>query len=258
MFSRLSTALRQRFASDHVVLDDLVIPARHLRRCGAEFQDDQYFVESARLEASKLMDLCDLTVDDHVLDVGCGPGRLAVGWLAGSGHMPNYHGMDINKASIDWCVKHLAPLDARLKFSHLDLFNERYNPTGQPFTPTTRLPYESGFFQGIYLYSVFSHMTSSDIRIYLREFARLLVPGGRVFLTAFVEPDVPDEEENPPGYGLDWHGSLHCVRFDKEYFENMVEAAGLHVVEFRHGTETNGQSALLLALQTPSGTRTPS
>lgn len=250
--SRLSTALRRRLASDHVVLDDLVIPARHLRRCGAAFQEDQYFVESARLEAKKLTDLCDLTPDGHVLDVGCGPGRLAVGWLAGSGDMPNYHGMDINKASIDWCIKHLAPLDARLKFSHLDLFNERYNPRGQPFTPTTRLPYESGFFQGIYLYSVFSHMTSSDIQIYLREFARLLTGEGRVFLTAFVESGVPDEEENPPDYGLDWHGSLHCVRFDKKYFEKMVETAGLSVVEFRHGTETNGQSAFLLALKTPS------
>ena len=71
-------------------------------------------------------------------------------------------------------------------------------------------------------------------------------------LTAFVESGVPDEEENPPGYGLDWHGALHCVRFDREYFENMVETAGLDVVEFRHGTETNGQSALLLALKTPN------
>ena len=95
-------------------------------------------------------------------------------------------------------------------------------------------------------------MTSSDIQIYLREFARLLTREGRVFLTAFVESGVPDEEENPPGYGLDWHGSLHCVRFEKQYFENMVETAGLGVVDFRHGTETNGQSALLLALKTPS------
>ena len=252
ILSRLSLALRQRFASDHVVFGNLVIPARHLRKCGAEFQEDQYFVESARLEASKLTDLLNLTVDGHVLDVGCGPGRLAIGWLAGSRDMPHYHGMDVNKASIDWCLKHLAPLHARLKFSHLDLFNERYNPRGQPFTSTTRLPYESGFFQGIYLYSVFSHMTSSDVQIYLREFARLLAPEGRVYLTAFVELGVPDEEENPPGYGLDWHGALHCVRFGREYFENMVQTAGLDVVEFRHGTETNGQSALLLALKTPS------
>ncbi len=245
-------AVRRRFTSDHVVLGDLVIPARHLRRCGAEFQEDRYFVESARLEAKKLTDLCDLTIDGHVLDIGCGPGRLAIGWLADSEDMPNYHGMDINKDSIDWCVEHLAPLDARLKFTHLNLFNARYNPRGEPFTQSTRFPFESSSFQGIYLYSVFSHMTSSHIRIYLREFARLLAPEGRVFLTAFVEPGVPNEEENPPDYGLDWHGSLHCVRFDKEYFEDMVETAGLSVVDFRHGTETNGQSALLLALETPS------
>ena len=252
MLSRLSMALRRRFTPDHISFENLVLPARHLRRCGAEFQDDHHFVESARLEANKLTDLCGLTVDGQVLDIGCGPGRLAIGWLASSEDMPNYHGMDIDKASIDWCVEHLAPLDARLEFTHLNLFNERYNPRGEPFTRTTRLPFESSYFQGIYLYSVFSHMTSSDIQIYLREFARLLTREGRVFLTAFVESGVPDEEENPPGYGLDWHGSLHCVRFEKQYFENMVETAGLGVVDFRHGTETNGQSALLLALKTPS------
>ena len=142
----------------------MVLPARRLRRCGAEFPDAQFFIESARLEVSRLTDLCDLSVDGHVLDIGCGPGRLAIGWLAGSEDMPNYHDMDIDKTSIDWCVKHLAPLDARLRFTHLDLFHERYNPRGEPFTRATRLPFESSLFQGIYLYSVFSNMTSSDIQ----------------------------------------------------------------------------------------------
>ena len=53
IISRLSTAVRRRFAPDHMLYDDLVLPARQFRRCGAEFQDDQYFVESARLEATK-------------------------------------------------------------------------------------------------------------------------------------------------------------------------------------------------------------
>ena len=40
-------------------------------------------------------------------------------------------------------------------------------------------------------------MLSDDVIFYLKEFNRILKPGGRVYMTAFVEENVPEEEENP-------------------------------------------------------------
>jgi len=86
-----------------------------------------------------------------------------------------------------------------------------------------------------------------DTAAYLGEVSRLLKPGGRAFVTAFVEEGVPDVEENPAGYGpLEWSGPLHCVRFDKAFFEGMVRAAGLEVDSLEHGQETDGQSLYIL------------
>ena len=90
-------------------------------------------------------------------------------------------------------------------------------------------------------------MRSAGVGAYLEEFRRLLVPGGRVFLTAFVEPGVTDEEVNPQGYGeLKWSGPLHCVRFGREFFEGMIRDRGFGVDAMEHGAETDGQSGFYL------------
>lgn len=89
-------------------------------------------------------------------------------------------------------------------------------------------------------------MTSQDVRTYLKEFRRLLVPGGIVFLTAFVESGVPEITVNPSEYQRAWQGALHCVRYEQQFFEGLVVAAGLKVHRFDYGRETDGQSAYYL------------
>jgi hypothetical protein len=92
-------------------------------------------------------------------------------------------------------------------------------------------------------------METPDIRAYLGEFQRLLSDEGRVFLTAFLEDGVPDMEINPPNYGTfpgEWDGALHCVRYRRAFFEQMVGEAGLSVERFDHGSDTDGQSAVVL------------
>jgi hypothetical protein len=54
--------------------------------------------------------------------------------------------------------------------------------------------------------------------------------------------------ENPQDYlKLDWRGPLHCVRFDRDFFESLLSTAGLRVDRFEHGQETDGQSMYVLA-----------
>jgi hypothetical protein len=89
-------------------------------------------------------------------------------------------------------------------------------------------------------------MVTEGVRAYLNEFRRVLVPGGRAFLTAFVESGVPPMSINPPDYLRAWSGPLHCVRYDREFFEVLVAEAGFRLEHFVHGQETDGQSAVYL------------
>lgn len=67
-------------------------------------------------------------------------------------------------------------------------------------------------------------------------------------LTAFVEDDVPDWTENPDDYGtLTWAKPLHCARFERNFFYQLMDQAGLQVQHTEHGQETDGQSLFVLA-----------
>ncbi|GIW71289.1 MAG: hypothetical protein KatS3mg102_0831 [Planctomycetota bacterium] len=56
---------------------------------------------------------------------------------------------------------------------------------------------------------------------------------------------MPPVSENPPGYRRPWRGRLHCVRYERAYLLGIFAEAGLELVRFEHGIETDGQSALL-------------
>jgi hypothetical protein len=78
----------------------------------------------------------------------------------------------------------------------------------------------------------------------------VLAPEGRCTVTAFVEEGIADWEENPADYGpLDWTGRLHCVLYERQFFESMLSDAGLVVEVFVHGDETDGQSLYALRLK---------
>ena len=97
-----------------------------------------------------------------------------------------------------------------------------------------------------YLHSVFANMLADDIRIYCREFSRLLRPGGHVFATAFVEEDVPPATVNPTDYHLPSSGRLNLVRYERQHLLDLVRQPGLEVEELSHGTELGGQSRVVL------------
>jgi SAM-dependent methyltransferase len=239
-------AKSQRKASGFVHHAGFILPPRSLRWCGEEFKDDAYYLKSARLEAQRLERHAGLSKSSRVLDVGCGPGRLAIGILSELGEL-NYTGLDVSRAAIDWCRQHIEREHPSFRFLHVDIANERYNPDGRALDSQARLPLEDASVDVVNLYSVFSHMSYGDIVNYLAELRRVISPNGHAFLTAFVEEKVPNYSVNPPGYLESWSGALHCVRFQREFFDGMLEEAGFQVAGFEHGRETNGQSAFYLA-----------
>lgn len=250
----LARTARALFWPDHVRHDGSVLPAPHLRYCGARFADDRAFVASAEAEAERLVRHLGLHAGSRILDVGCGVGRLAIGVLRRVGEITEYRGVDVSRRSIHWCQRHIARLHPRFQFDHLDIRNERYNPRGRSDARRVHLPFDPGRFDIIYLYSVFSHMRSAEVQAYLGEFRRLAAPAGRLFLTAFVEEGVEDEAVNPEGYRRAWEGPLHCVRFERGFLERLLAASGFRLDGLEPGTETDGQSALYVSPRPRSAT----
>jgi SAM-dependent methyltransferase len=230
-----------------VKLKGVDLPPSSIRLGGHNFEDDGAFLDAAVRDAQRLQGDLGISVSSRVLDIGCGVGRLPIGLLAHFGQMPPYTGVDVTEGVIRWCQKHIT--DPAATFVHLDLANKRYNPRGEAISGSLRLPLSDASFDAIYLYSVFSHMELLDIKTYLKEFKRLLAPDATVFLTAFVEDDVPDVEVNPAGYGTfpgDWEGELHCVRYNRGFLEQQITSAGLKVSRLDHAGDTDGQSAIYL------------
>ena len=226
---------------------ELPLPPARLRAGGANFRADADFIATAVKEARRLVADAGSPRPLRVLDLGCGAGRLAYGLIEIEASIARYDGVDVMAPQIDWCVQQVTPRHPEYRFSTIDVYNERYNPGGARAASDTALPLEPGSYDVAYAYSVFSHLVSSDVRAYLVEFARLLLPGGIAIVTGFIEDGVPDEMVNPPGY-LDeaWGGPLHCVRYDRTFLEGMAREAGLVVERFEHGQEANGQSRLTL------------
>jgi SAM-dependent methyltransferase len=220
------------------------LPPLAYRMGGRHFHDDSDFIRSATLEADRLVKFTGLNATSRLLDWGCGAGRLAIGISERFGRIGLYHGVDIQQPLIQWAAHNLGRRDG-YRFTHSDISNARYNPTGKA---NQAIPAESDGYDVFYAYSVFSHLTGVDVQGYLREAARVLRPGGAAFVTAFVEDGVSPEEENPQDYGpLVWKGPLHCVRFSSSRFSDLVSSAGLAVEQSRHGQETDGQSLFILS-----------
>ncbi len=236
------------FIPDSVRFENAILPAKHLRLCGPEFRRDSYFLASAKAEADRLIQQFGLTEKSSVLDVGCGVGRLTIGIISQLGNIQKYRGIDISKASIRWCQKHITSKHPNFQFIHIDASNPRYNPKGVKIGVDFKLPFDDHEFDIIYLYSVFSHMTTDDIKVYLKEFKRILTRSGKIFLTAFIADGVPDMTINPPNYQLkNWSGPLHCVRYNKDFFSALLAENDFVLDRMDYEQETNGQSAIYVS-----------
>lgn len=209
----------------------VILPQR--RCCGPEYKDDAYYLKSTKAEAERLVNM-GLTAGTSILDVGCGQGRLAIGLLESKRKIKYYQGVDVQMNSIDWCQKFITKSHPTYQFTLLDVMNARYNRKGKPMGKDFHFPFKRGEFDIIYLFSVFTHMITEDIKIYLKEFKRVLAPSGKIFLTAFMEKNVPDMTINPEGYqeklGLKrWKGNLHCVLYNRKFFASILTENGFKI-----------------------------
>ncbi|MBX3727416.1 MAG: class I SAM-dependent methyltransferase [Xanthomonadales bacterium] len=127
--------------------------------------DEATLEATGRYSARQVRHALELAPGDHVLELGCGVGRI------GSHLAPDctlWHGVDIAPRMIEVARDRLSGLpDGRVRLDALD---------------RTRLaPCADAAYDKAYCVAVFIHMDKEDFLIYLRELFRVLKPGGRLF-----------------------------------------------------------------------------
>jgi SAM-dependent methyltransferase len=224
----------------YVTYKSRILPPKRLRPCGRKYKDNDFYLRSARKRANLLIGQLGLSDESSLLDVGSGPGRLAIGIADRVGDIKRYVGMDVDEEAVSWGSKYITPEHPNFLFLHIDVENRRYNPEAPLSDTQFVFPFDDEEFDIITLYSVFTHMLTDGVRAYLREFRRLLKPQGKIHLSAFLEDGVPDVEENPQGYLQEWEGHLHCVRYNRVFFGRLVDEAGLRVERIARRKERPG------------------
>ncbi|MEL7585527.1 MAG: class I SAM-dependent methyltransferase [Prolixibacteraceae bacterium] len=230
-----------------VIYDNSVLPAKHLRFNGPMFADDAFYLRTSESEARRLIDRfrCDKT--SRLLEIGCGQGRLATGLLRLIGPV-NYTGLDVHLPSVNWCRRYIEKTQPSYHFEHLNIGSERYNKGGVKIDHNFKFPVKDQSVDVIYIWGVFTNLEGEIMKVYLNDLKRMLLPGGKIFFTAFAEEDVPNISVNPEGYLFkEYTGPLQVVRYEKSYLFSLIAQAGLVVDDFIYGKEFDGQSEFYLS-----------
>jgi SAM-dependent methyltransferase len=229
---------------DYVLYKGSALPRRDLRFNGPDQQVDSCYLASAIAEAKRVVAVMDYGPEGLLVDIGCGQGRLAIGLIR---DLPNarYLGLDVSARSIEWCTNNLEKRHPSYQFRHIDLVNARYNPRGNALASAFRLPVTTGAAHIVYMWGVVTNMEPEHLGTYAQEIGRILRPGGKLFLTANVEASVPKVSINPEHYvAFVCKDPLHIVRYDKQYFLDVFQGAGLKLTQFAYHAAGNCQSEL--------------
>lgn len=197
---------------------------------------------------AKIERLVGIRRDDVVLDVGCGLGRIAWPLSSRLGWRGRYAGLDAQRRYVDWCTAHLGLPPRRFGFHHADLRSSDTNPAGTIEPEDFRFPWADGIFTLAIATSLFTHLLPVAAAHYLREIARTLRPGGRLFSSFFLADDVGlaairSQDTYPRFTTAIEHGWLHdpqapedAVAHDSAWLQATCAEAGLRITAVHAGS----------------------
>jgi SAM-dependent methyltransferase len=211
-----------------------------------------------------MRDRCDLTPSSDVLDMGCGPGRVAAPLtrFLEPAQGGSYEGFDVMPKSIKWCRKAITPNHPSFRFQLADLHNAQYNPKGTQRAADYVFPYGDESFDAALAASLFTHLQPFEGQRYLDEACRVLRPGARLLSTWFLINDNAEEllrgrRSAPSGSVLNLDRELtdergnpfrsqfpaapeHMIAIDERAVRGQHERAGLEIVEVLYGSWPGG------------------
>jgi SAM-dependent methyltransferase len=190
----------------------------------------------------------DASAGESVFDFGCGCGRVARQLLQQRVRPKRYVGIDLHQGMIEWCNENLAPLAPEFEFRHHNVFHYSFNPDRVAPNVLT-FGEEDGAFTLVNAWSVFTHLTQTQVEFYLREVSRILAHGGVFHSTWFFfdKRDFPAlREVHNALYASDVDPSA-CVLFDHRWVWQQARAAGLVVYAVTPPTVRGFQWIVLMA-----------
>ena len=131
-------------------------------------------------------DLCGLEPHHHVLDVGCGSGRMAVPLAKFLTSEGSYEGFDISAPVVNWCTANITRKYPNFRFQVADLYNPSYNLKSKRQAVDYVFPFPANCFDLAFLTSVFTHMKLPEMEAYVAQIARVLKPNGKSLITFFL------------------------------------------------------------------------
>lgn len=227
------------------VYNGVIIPPADMRYMGEKLCDDKYYFETALQEGERFINKLNVNDKTEILEIGCSSGRSIIGFIQKNGKAKRYLGIDSLRSNIRWCNKYISRKNNWCEFQYLDLFHFLYNRTGTiVVNKDFKLDLHDNSFDLIYVSSVFTNWDDIDIKVFAKDFFRLLRSGGKLFVTGFIEENVANLTENPDGYGLKYLYRRSVFRFEKNYFISLFTSEGfiLNAYEYQH--EIDGQSAV--------------
>lgn len=211
-----------------------------------------------------LRDQGGLVPTDRVLDIGCGNGRMTRLLVDEIGPEGGYVGFDVSQAAIRYCRRRFGPVRPDFRFEHLDVCNGAYNPGGRLAETQARFPCADGSITFAFATSVFTHLLPEAIDRYLAETRRVLAPGGRAVITAFLltpqvrawitegRTNVALKPWRDDAMTVDLHWPEAGLAYDEPVMAAAVERAGLRLTRTLYGywrpesTYPAGQDVLIV------------
>ena len=169
---------------------------------------------------------------DRVFDFGCGCGRVARQMLLQSSQIPSrYYGVDLFRASIDWCRANLTPANPNFTFDHVDVYNAQLNPTG---IPQAAMPTDEKFTL-VNAHSVFTHILERNLRFYFGECVRLMEPGAIMRATWFLfdKQHFPMMQEFQNCLYINDEDCTNATIYDLKFVQALYKEFGQRIVDVR-------------------------
>jgi SAM-dependent methyltransferase len=209
---------------------------------GSQSLEDHYWCSG--WQTANLQLVADLKINESIIDIGCGVGRLAHGlhgWFGG-----RYVGTDIMQKAIDYCKKAFP----RFEFYHLDLKSPYYNPNGVMDGTEMVLPTADQSFDVAVLYSVYTHLLPPSFARMTCEVSRVLKQNGRCLASFLILDQKTDRSifsfSHPisDDCRVEWKDSPEsAVGYRKDFIVNNFLQNGLRVEKYYTGSWT-GQEGI--------------
>jgi ubiquinone/menaquinone biosynthesis C-methylase UbiE len=213
---------------------------------GITFTGRGDFIKTGETFFEHFKQYSNITPKSRILDVGSGIGRMAVPYTKFLDKDGVYKGFDIVKQGVDWCTDNITKRYPNFEFTHIPLKNDLYNLSTTEQASKMVFPYESDYFDFVFLTSVFTHMMPEDVENYIKEIKRVLKEGKTCFAQFFILDNESTASMNVNGsksfkhnfgnYSLmDKNVKEANVAYNKNYIFNFLQANGLEVTHFMRG-----------------------